>query len=247
MKIEIKTRPQLEGIIYTHIHENPNCIIKIHEKSSNDLFYFTSIKLNEYSILLSMSYGDVSVGNIKNISNGKQIMEWIHDKCDYINFDTASLTVILEENKKYVDLNFRQEYLMNHMSVKKTTPILIHDTGDSIELFERFLKNDKCTKLVFSFSILIPDLKHKFQLDLVIDKIYTYNKTCIVFSTVRPDIKTYFPDPCDSIFRYLPNNKENIDELEEECILHLNTIFARCMVLSKEEINIYAYSNCEII
>lgn len=248
MKLEIKTQQQLEGIIYTYIHEHNNCTIKLHEKTHDDFFYFTSSKLNNNQILLSLCAGDVSVGNVMNINNGKDLMKWIHEKCNYIDFSVANITMYLEEeNKTTSDLNFRQEYLKNHAAVKKTTPLLIVDCEDAIDLFVRFLKNDRCTKLIFSFKVFIPDLNYTFLLDLVIDKTYVYNKTCISFSTVRADIKGYFPSQHDSIYRYTPNNNDSLAELKEECASHLDTLFIRCLCVSKEEINIYAYSNCELI
>lgn len=249
MKIKIENREQLEGIVYTWINQHHDCVIKLHEQSSDDFFYFTSSKLNNTTLLLSMCAGDVSVGDVVNSNDGKFIMNWIKNKCDYIDFNVAILIAYLEDNKNesLTNLNYRQQYLQRHADIKKTTPILIVDIHDAIDLFVRFLKNDKCTKLIFSFSVLMPELDHTFLLDLVIDKTYVYNKTCISFSTVRPDIKTYFPDLHDTVFRYIPNNNESLVELEDECESHLNTIFIRCMYVSKEEINIYTYSNCEII
>lgn len=249
MKIKILTQQQLEGIVYTYFNEHNNCIIKLHEESSDDFFYFTSSKLNNTSLLLSMCAGDVSVGNVVSSNDKKYIMDWIKDKCNYIDFSVANLTMYLEENKNEVstNLNYRQEYLYNHHNTKKTTPILIIDINDAIDLFIRFLENDKCTKLIFSFSVLIPDLNHVFQIDLIIDKTYVYNKTYISFTTIRPDIKGYFPGCNDSIYHYVPKNKSCLDELEDVCDMELFTIFTRCAYVSKEEIDIYAYSNCEII
>lgn len=249
MKIKILTRQQLEGIVYTYFNTHNDCVIKLHEESSDDFFYFTSSKLNNTSLLLSMCAGDVSVGDVVNSTDGKFIMNWIRDKCDYIDFSVANLTAYLEDSKNDIStkLNFRQSYLKNHADVKKTTPILIVDINDAVDLFVRFLENDNCTKLIFSFSVLIPDLNHNFQLDLVIDKMYVYNKTFICFSTIRPDIKGYFPGYDDCIYRYIKNNDYNTVELEDACDTKLFTLFTRCSYVSKEEINIYAYSNCEII
>ena len=117
MKIKIETRQQLEGIVYTWFNEHDNCVIKLHEESSDDFFYFTSSKLNNISILLSMCAGDVAVGDVIDSSNGKFIMDWIQDKCNYIDFRYANLTAYLEDNKDGVStkLNFRQSYLKNHM------------------------------------------------------------------------------------------------------------------------------------
>lgn len=247
MKIKITSKEQLEGIVYTQIKDKMNCVIKIYEAANDDFFYFSSIKINNTDLLISMSAGDVSVGNVIKHEDGKSIMNWIRDKSQYIDFRYANLTMYLDDNEPYDQLNFRQKYLKKHSSVKKKTPILILESNDAIDLFDRFLQNDKCTKLIFSFRVFICDLNHTFLIDLVIDKTYTYNKTCITFSTVRPDIKSYFPDPHDSVWTYLPNNNENIAELKEECETYLNTLFTRCMYVSKEKINIYAYSNCELI
>lgn len=247
MKIKIKTQQQLEGIIYTWFKEHNNCVVKLYDELCNDFFYFTLSRLNNTSILLSMCAGEISAGDVVNINDNNSIMNWIHNKCNYIDFNVANLTAYLEENKTGTNLNFRQEYLKNHIAIKKNVPILITNINDAMDLFVRFLKNDQCTKLIFSFKVYIQDLKHTFLIDSVIDKSYVYNKTCISFSTVRPDIKGYFPDRHDSIYRYFPNNKENLDELKDECESHLNTLFIRCMAVSKEEIDIYAYSNCEVI
>jgi hypothetical protein len=247
MKIKILTQQQLEGIVYTYFNEHHNCVIKLHEESSNDFFYFTSSKLNNTSILLSMSAGDVSVGDVVSSNDGKSIMNWIKDKCNYIDFGVANLTLYLEDNKDSDKLNFRQSYIKNHIDIKKTTPILITEIDDALDLFKRYLINDNCTKLIFSFSVLIPDLNHQFKLDLVIDKMYVYNKTFICFSTVRPDIKGYFPGYDDCIFRYIPNNEHSLMQLDDECDIRLFTLFSRCAYVSKEEIDIYAYSNCEVI
>lgn len=249
MKIKITTRQQLEGIIYTWFNEHNTCVIKLHEETTDDFFYFTSSKINNTTLLLSMCAGDVSVGGVVNSNDGKSIMNWIKDKCNYIDFRVANLTIYLDDNKNNDSgkLNFRQSYLKNHIDIKKTTPILITELEDAIDLFVRFLENDNCTKLIFSFSVLIPDLNHEFKLDLVIDKIYVYNKTFICFSTVRPDIKGYFPGYDDCIYRYIPNSDYSIVELEDACDTRLFTLFTRCAYVSKEEIDIYAYSNCEII
>lgn len=249
MKIKIENRQQLEGIVYTYFNQYDNCVIKMHEESSDDFFYFTSSKLNKTRILLSMCIGVVSVGDVVNSDDGKSIMNWIKDKCNYIDFDVANITAYLEDNKNETSskLNYRQEYLYKHHNTKKTTPILIVDIHDAIDLFVRFLENDKCTKLIFSFSVLIPDLDHLFQIDLIIDKTYVYNKTYISFTTVRPDIKGYFPGYSDCIYHYVPKNNSCLVELEDVCDAELFTIFTRCAYVSKEEINIYAYSNCEII
>ena len=248
MKIKITSQSQLEGIVYTCFQEYNNCVIKLHEEYSDDFFYFTSSKLNNVNILLSMCAGDVSVGDVINSNNGKDIMNWIKDKCSYIDFSVSNLTAYLEDDKKESssNLNYRQAYLKNHVDVKKTTPILIPDIYDALDLFGRFLDNDNCTKLIFSFNVLIPDLNHNFKIDLVLDKIYVYNKTFICFSTTRPDIKGYFPGYHDCIYRYT-KNENAISELMETCDSQLFTIFTRCTYVSNEEINIYAYSNCELI
>lgn len=267
MKIKIETRKQLEGIVYTWFNEHDNCVIKLHEESSDDFFYFTSSKLNNVSILLSMCAGDVSVGDVVDSKNGRNIMNWIQDKCNYIDFGVADLTIYLEDDKieNTSKLNFRQTYLKNYMDIKKTTPILLTQANwsDIEDLFKRFLNNDSCTKLIYAFKTYIPDLKYAFQVDLVIDKLYIYNKTLISFTTARSDVEGFFPGNTlfifngknvndidgnvDRIYRYIQNNERYISELCYEFCSHMQLLLTRCMNVTNEEVNIYAYSNCEII
>ena len=262
MKIKIENKNQLQEIIYTWIQQYNNCVIKLYEQNCDDFFYFTSAKINNKSLLLNMCAGNISVGDVIDI-DGKLIMGWIKEKCEYIDFKYANLTAYLEDSTSKSNLNFRQVYLKDYSDIKKTTPILLMEFEDAMELFERFLNNDECTKIVYAFSIDIPDLNHTFKIDLMVDKIYVYGKTLISFSKTRPDVKGLFPSSTtimyngdisndipgnvDSMHVYFPKDEENLAYLCDAFTDNILTILTRVMNVSKEKVNIYAYSNCELI
>lgn len=258
MAIEIVNKSQLESIIYTWFNENENCIIEIKDKYAGGYIYFTSSKLPDGNVLLSLCVESRSIGDVVNPNDGKAKMKFIKEKCGIIDFGKAHLIVSLKTNNESDTLNYIDSYLKFHSETKETTPILITRMADAICLFSKFVWNDECNKLIFSFSIPISDLNYDFTLDLVIDKISIYDAQFICFNTVREDMDNastivLYPDgyieeihPDLSMF-FRTDSEKNMKELSFRFIDNMLDTFERLTYLSDEEIEIYAYSNCNLI
>lgn len=149
----------------------------------------------------------------------------------------------------YYDLvDYRMDYLTKHNQMKLfQKPIEIETKREAITLFGDFLENDRCNKMIFALSILISDLKTKFCIDLVIDKIYTYGRTFITFILVRPDMCDMdFKDPSDTLLEYDDRYIYSKDELIIHFSKVISSCFYRCSKMSKENIKIEVYSNTRI-
>lgn len=258
MKVKIKTQLQFESVVYTTLNQHENCTITIQDENSNACMYFVSSKLSDNNVLLSLCAGDKSIGDVVKINDGKSKMNWIKENCR-IDFDYADIVVDIpssqskdnNENAGYFKLNhndYRKEYLQKYCNMKKyQVPILIENSTDAMELFTSFLHNHGCNKIIFSFSVIVPDLKHRYILELVIDKIYVYGRTLISFVSVRPDMKDItFTCPSDSVTEYFPKNRESDARLISDFYDYIMTCFYRCTLVSDQEIEIKVYSNCKL-
>lgn len=268
MKIKILTREQLEGIVYTWINQYPDCVIDLFDECLHKSFYMSSKKLSEETILLNITVENKSIGNPIHIKDNKSKMEWIKEKCGYIDWEYANLTANLEEtnNEEISKLNYIDTYYNEYGQTKESVPILVDDMTTAMILFLKFLTNDNCNHLVFSFGVHVPCIKSPFKMEIIIDKIYIPSRIIICFSNQRiteyyhKDTNNFnsfmviYPDneierctPKDAIFEYIPENDNSVRELATFLYAAIKGNFSRCASISNEEINIYAYSNCELI
>lgn len=247
MSIKIESRKHLEGIIYTWFKENEDCIIELQDLSLGGHIYFMSSKLPDGTIFLSVCAGNDSIGNVI-FNNNKSRIEWIKDVCDIIDFDKARIVADLKSPNKKKDIPSYKDnysYLKTYQKTKSTVPIKIIDIDDAEELFWKFLNNDKCDKMIYSFNIPIPDLDNIFKLDCILDKVFVYGRTLISYATTTDGLNCFASDFI--IEHDIDRNKENEMHLWDICKEILLALFSRCALVSSEEIDIYVYSNCELI
>ena len=268
MKIKILTRDQLEGIIYTWFNQHPDCVIDLFDESLRKSIYMSSKKLSDETVLLNITVDDKSIGNPIHIKDHKSKMKWIKDKCGFIDWKYAKLTVYLEEidNYKSSKLNFIDTYYNEYEQTKESVPIVVDDMNTAMILFLKFLTNDDCNHLVFSFGVYIPCLKCPFKMEIIIDKVYMPSRIVIFFSIQRiteyyhKDTNNFnsflviYPNkeiercaPRDGILEYIPEDDNSVRELATFLYSAIKGVFSRCAAVSKEQINIYAHSNCELI
>lgn len=222
--------------------------------------------LSSERVLLNLVVGDKSIGNPVRIKDHKAKMEWIKNICGWIDWSCANLIALLEDdNPKNEDLNFIDKYYNEYNQTKKNTPTLVKNMSDAFNIFLKFLTNTKCTHLVFLFEVYVPAIKSQFAIELIIDKLFMYGRTFVGFShdkinkyhynntnnfnsfLVLEDnkLKSYIPH--DDLLEYESKDDENVKELCEILYSTIKGSYNRCAILSNEEINIYAYSNCELI
>lgn len=170
-----------------------------------------------------------------------------YEEDDYDNDETEEeLEFTNFDPEGYYDIiDYRDEYLTKHNRIRMLqNPLKISNIDQAIKLFTEFLKKDKCNKIIFSICIYIPDLDHEVIMDINIDKLYTYGRTLISFIISRPDIGDLeFTDMNDIIMEYDYKSKANIQSLLYNFNVIITNCFYRCLVLSKENVNIYVYSN----
>ena len=111
MEIKVKSKTQLIGILYTWLTQNYNCIIELKDIIVDQSLYISSCAYPNNTVLLSFSINEKSIGNIINSDDNKSRMNWIEDKCGYIDFSHANLVVNLIENDS------------KNEDIKKSTPI----------------------------------------------------------------------------------------------------------------------------
>lgn len=260
MDIKVESIKQLNDIIYTSIISDNNCTIEM--RYINYSCFLTSSDLNNNKILLSICIKNKSIGNAFNKSDTRGIIRWIQDNCNLITKDIPLNDFTIKINKddikidnhiEDIEVDFDPEgyydaseyidnYLDKHNRIRiLQTPKGIKDKNDAYKLFEMFLNNNGCNKLIFSFSTYISHLNHIFVLDLVLDKMYTFGREVIAFTHVRPDMGDItFTSPYDEIVA-----SGNFDELLLTFEEKYNICYKRCQVVCdyNDSVKINTYSN----
>lgn len=265
MEIKIENRNQYEGIVYTWIKENENCTIEAIISDYESPGYFFSYKLPTGLILVGFTVEDALINCHIEKDDTEALMKFIKDCSDVIEWSLKpNITIKLIGEKDEVQkrvLNFRDEYVKSINDTLSTTPIKIVTDTDALEMFLRFLDSDKCTRLVYEMIIPIPDINYKFRWEIIVEKIVLGMRTFVSFMCRRADTKgrlknmlALYPDgeiyeaiPKEGIMRFIKNNDDCVQELVNELHDLLISSFRRCLHMSKEEVDIYVYSNCELI
>lgn len=244
MRVKIKSQLQLESIMYTWFSDNENCLIELLDEDINSSIYFISYKLPNGLVSLSACAGGHTIGNYMSHNDGKGIMEFVKEYCGIVDFDKIrNLYAILKTDKKEIDtckLN-RDD---NKRIKKETTPVLVTTLDDAIDMFHRFMDNKDCNKLIFTFKVPMHEYKTMFVLDYNIDKINLYGKP--MMSCTYTKMSGFAPIMIDG-FLSISNDKEALEDISEFVTQTLVYLFKRCMYVSNEEIDLYIYSNCELI
>ena len=264
MKAKIQSRIHLESVLYTCIDKYDNCVIELKCENTGESLYITSIELPNDTVLLSLSTNkiDRAIGNAINKNDGRSKMAWIKEKCEFIDFsDNPDFTLYMPEQQElsHNKLDYKKSYLKSQEEVKKSIPLKIVNLDDAMDLFCKFLKNNNCNKLIYSFNVIIKDLKYKFTLNLIIDKLYVFSKSLITFVFERerakdasfmillPDGEIQHNVPRVDLFELDPIDGDNILDMLNFCEMGLLGAFDRCCNVSEEEVELYVYSNCELI
>ena len=245
MRVKIQSQLQLESIIYTWFSENENCIIELTDEDKKASIYFISCKLPNGLVSLSACAGGHVIGNYMNHNDGKEIMKFVKEHCKIIDFDNIKNLYVILNKDKNTETNIYKSVQNDNNEVKRNTPILVKTLVDALELFCRFLRNKECNKLIYTFKVFIPEYNRMHVLDYVIDKMEIYgNAVCVCSVTSFPGFEA--PNDLDGYFRYY-DDKENLISTTKFVAKNLLWTFRRCMTVSKEEIELYVYSNCELI
>lgn len=260
-KIKIVNRMQLESVLYTLLNENENCCIELKDEDRNSSIYFVSYKLPNGLISISLSAGKYTSGDVIMTNDGKSRMEFVKDSCKVIDFDKLNnLSVYLHEEKKQelqMQLIDKKQYQNSYAKTVKTVPVLVKSIEDANFIFNKFLANEECNKLVIRFKVYMPEFKHNYEIELVIDKVFIFKHQYIFFNK---DLKG------NSKFIYIPHENKLLqsaqlteiysynlkyeDSMIEACKAFEDivlTSFRFCCMVSKEEVDLYAYCNCELI
>lgn len=244
MQIKIENCHQLESVMYTWIQQHKNCTIELLDINAQCSIYFSTCKLPNDTLLISMTINDKSIGNTVQYNDGKAIMNWIKDKCKLINFEQANIVALLNVTETQQQ-NFSLANINLNKDVKRNTPIMISTINDGEELFMRFLRKKECNKMVMVFAIAIPDLKVTFRPEVIIDKFYLYDKPLISFSVTRTqginDIE------CCCIMDCLFEDEECLSNLIDAFYEFALGTFKRCMRVSDEEISVYVHTDNNLI
>ena len=153
----------------------------------------------------------------------------------------------------YYDIeDYRDDYMTKHNRIRMfQEPIKLNEfnLGQLCNIFELFINKDSCDKFIISFSKYVKAADHTFILDLVIDKLYVYGKTFIVFTGTRPDMgENQLKSVHDTIVEYRDYNKDDcmpyLYECFEEVVL---SYYDMCRLVADGKVNINLYSNCKLI
>ena len=217
------------------------CVTLLPFSSCKDEGGVQTIKINEvtHSIFYAPLYVAMELGYFE---------EDIAQEFGYFEDDIEEDEEIKIPDGYYDLVDYRMDYLTKHNQMKLfQKPIEIETKREAITLFGDFLENDRCNKIIFALSILIPDLKTKFCIDIVIDKLYTYGRTFVTFILVRPDMCDMdFKDPSDTLLEYDDRYIYSKNELITHFSKVISSCFSRCSKVSKENIKIEVYSNTRI-
>lgn len=238
MEIKIQNSEQLSGILYTWLSQNHDCVVEVRDVVIRQSIFYSSVSLSDNTVLLSFSIGEKSVGDVIKANDGKARMNWIKEKCSYINFSEANLVVNLHTESKALDFSIDD--------IRKITPIKITTYNEAKYLFYRFLNNENANKLLITFSTYISDLKYNFKLEMVIDKVKAYNKTILIYF-ITPSWNLCNELYCNCISDYYHDIKESVENNMHVFEEVTKGMFIRCSKVSNNDIEIYASSNCELI
>ena len=153
------------------------------------------------------------------------------------NIQDIEIEVIIEGN-------FNKDYYMDKLNnLVETTPIKIKTLRSLMNFTDCILKDKIIDQTIISFRVNIPDLDYVLCLDMIIDKVYTFGFGAAIVSIVRPDLG----ESIKETDVYYIGGKKAVEETKKQLKKDYINIFKRCMACSSEDIEIYAYTNCEVI
>lgn len=260
-KIKIVNKMQLESILYTWLNENENCCIELIDEDRNSCIYFLSNKLPNGLVSISLCAGNNTFGDVIKANDGKARMEFIKESCKVIDFERLkNLSVCLHEEKKQeiqTQIINQKQYQDLHVKTIKSVPVLVKSIEDANFIFSKFLANDECNKLVMRFKVEMPEFKHAHETELVIDKVFIFNHKYIFFNNdLKGNVRLLYIPREDrllhstqftEIYSYNLKYEDSMIEVSKAFEDIILSSFKFCCMVSEEEVDLYAYCNCELI
>ena len=267
--IVIRTKEDLKENMCKALSLFPDCTLSLNK------LYVTSSRINDDNVVISLCHdANIYLSGIVNYKNYSEIEDFVKNNIiEHVKIPDENYYEILNINVKipeelteddldddtynekfdpegYYNIDFKEDYLTKHNRIRMLqTPIPIANVNDALKFFARFIMNDKCNKLIISFSVSIPSIDHIFIIDLVFDKFYIYGRTMMSFTISRPDCYPGFSikDPSDHITEFDKNNKNLVEKLMEDAKDYMFMCFKRCSFISDQDIEIDVYSNIKLI
>ena len=280
MNFVIEGVNDLNHFLYNSFKQYDDCVITLYDDADHYIYY-TMTTINDYEKLISITFNTDSFGKSFNIDSTEEVFEWIKETCifeDENNNTIIKILLIVKDNvldedsdinpfqymsevEKIPPKTYQDKYLLYQDSILNSEPVELGSTNDAYDIFNQFLSNPMCDKLIFQFLVFMEDIKHTFLLNIVIDKNYVGEKTYISITTKRPDLDKFVKthSGSDTMWRldYMGKNYElidchqqiyyhyDIDEYFREILNHAK-LRAKNISYGKNKIHLFAYSNCFI-
>jgi hypothetical protein len=220
------------------------CSIKIEHRQSNKVLYFTTYKLDNKTFCISICINDMSVGKTykSNNINHSNIYDWIYDYCSTIPTEYIPelvITLDVDYNDAYIDTTYKQEYILLYTDTKKSIPTKIVDLNDIKDWLDTFLLNNYYRLFIIEISVRVPEFNYDYKKEIIVHKNYTYGFDHLNVTQIQPDMQPIEENRSTVGVIYDIDSKDLFNDIIE--LLSAN--IQHCRNLSKEEIEIYVYSN----
>lgn len=250
---ETSNKNELENFIYSTLAMYTDCVIELNNNISS--IFIISSRLSDEDVLISLCAGDKSIGEVFSDNNSKY--EFIRNKVLRMvkMFNNPIYVTVIPKEDIDIDIDDDiEEYdnnYNNHIEKDDQTSTKITNINDAVNLFKKYLVNDKCDSLIISFKVLTKALTYSnyFCLDIICDKVYLKNQNSSLISFIieipNLDVKNRYSN--SKIYEFNSNIMDSLISITELFKQFVMSCFMRCYYISKEEIEINAYSNIKLI